>query len=99
MKHRNCFYCGRMLEVTQFCECDPHLDSREFYWYESPKQKKSNNMKTPITPEALIKMGFKKNKMFHSLAITNNMKIVYVNDFNTNATTIEDIEYLIRLFK
>jgi hypothetical protein len=56
-------------------------------------------MNTLITPEALIEMGFKKNKMFYSLAITKNMKIVYVNDFNTNATTIEDIEYLIRLFK
>ena len=61
-------------------------------------------MNTPITPEALIEMGFKEmDKVFilsnpYILVYKSDMKVLW--DFNlTNATTIEDIKDLIRLFK
>jgi hypothetical protein len=62
---------------------------------------------TPITPEALIKLGFKKIRNFHSITVKNseevfvnyNNEIVFVNGMQTNATTMEDIKDLIRLFK
>ena len=57
-----------------------------------------------ITPEALIEMGFKEmDKVFilsnpYILVYKSDMKVLW--DFNlTNATTIEDIKDLIRLFK
>jgi hypothetical protein len=64
-------------------------------------------MKTPITPEALIEMGFKKIRNCYSIHlkssaeifVNHNTEIVFVNGIQTNATTIEDIKDLIRLFK
>ena len=64
-------------------------------------------MKTPITPEALIEMGFKKIRNFNSIDlkssaeifVNHNTEIVFVNEIQTDATTIEDIKDLIRLFK
>jgi len=61
-------------------------------------------MKTPITPEALIEMGFEQKGqvfMFNGFAIEVNMKSMRVFCYSrlTNATTIEDIKSLIRLFK
>jgi hypothetical protein len=65
-------------------------------------------MSTKITPEALIEMGFEQlehqfvlNMPNLSIYVIN--KLVYIdhayNGFATNATTIEDIKDLIRLFK
>ena len=70
-------------------------------------------MKTPITPEALIKEGFVETKgtdtdefsiELRKVGIyVHCLKSVYVDTFAyvipTNATTIEDIKDLIRLFK
>jgi len=59
-------------------------------------------MSTPITPEALIEMGFSKAGHWLSLdfievdTIRNN---IWCYARLTNATTIEDIKDLIRLFK
>ena len=63
------------------------------------------NMKTPITPEALIEMGFE--KVDRKFVLQNPYILIYESDmmevfgdFNlANATTIEDIKDLIRLFK
>jgi hypothetical protein len=61
-------------------------------------------MKTPITPEALIEMGFV--EMEYSLVLYKPVivydkykKTVFMGVHKTNATTIEDIKALIRLFK
>jgi hypothetical protein len=68
---------------------------------------------TPITPEALIEMGFVETKgtdtdefsiHLHKVSIyVHCLKSVYVDTFSyvipTNATTMEDIKDLIRLFK
>jgi hypothetical protein len=65
-------------------------------------------MNTQITPEALIEMGFEQlehefvlNMPNLSIYVIN--KLVYIdnsyNGFATNASTIEDIKDLIRLFK
>jgi len=71
-------------------------------------------MKTPITPEALIEMGFEQNEHkyqlrlrhvsleFNILSTILFIKIdVWITDAyaETNATTIEDVKDLIRLFK
>ena len=62
-------------------------------------------MSTKITPKALIEMGFEKSGRFYKLEIRNVVievdlwKNVWVYDRVTNATTIEDIKDLIRLFK
>jgi hypothetical protein len=69
-------------------------------------------MKTPITPEALIEMGFEQNGkgyyhynkfgieidvyLIPELLVEVNFGITW---HSTNATTIEDIKDLIRLFK
>lgn len=62
-------------------------------------------MKTPITPEALIELGFKESKKHYllfikhnNILITQKMNVCF-NGSQTNATTIEDIKDLIRLFK
>jgi hypothetical protein len=69
-------------------------------------------MKTPITPEALIELGFKKIdkvEFLFSIQETDidisicSLKYIYIESCNsslkTNATTMEDIKDLIRLFK
>jgi hypothetical protein len=66
-------------------------------------------MSTKITPEALIEMGFVNdlpNEFFlkiSKISICVIGKLVYIDDsmqaLATNATTIEDIKDLIRLFK
>jgi len=67
-------------------------------------------MKTPITPESLIELGFVEdtfNELYYKLPNVTicifDCKNVYVDDklqvIITNATTIEDIKDLIRLFK
>jgi len=71
-------------------------------------------MSTKITPETLIEMGFKKhrsaNKYFlflkggHIEVYIDNFVDIILNGvgvcrYRTNATTIEDIKDLIRLFK
>jgi hypothetical protein len=64
-------------------------------------------MSTKITPEALIEMGFKlicENRYRISLTIVDIefetiLGKVYAGRYRTNATTIEDIKDLIRLFK
>lgn len=60
---------------------------------------------TPITPEALIELGFVKKLPFYELnigdrefAVHSKDLTVYVEWNYTNATTIEDIKHLIRLF-
>ena len=58
-----------------------------------------------ITPEALIQMGFElignqyKMKIGSSGVLCVSKSSVWVNFTETNATTIEDIKDLIRLFK
>jgi hypothetical protein len=62
---------------------------------------------TPITPEALIEMGFEESHpnvfklrlIFMNLEYLVKTTIVWVGDCPSNATTIEDIKDLIRLFK
>jgi hypothetical protein len=61
---------------------------------------------TPITPEALIKLGFEKIAgayylylKFADIEYFTNINTVFAKDYRTNATTIEDIKDLIRLFK
>jgi hypothetical protein len=63
-------------------------------------------MKTPITLEALIELGFIETERFYELKIGNRefavnkqTLTVYMEWISTNATTIEDIKDLIRLFK
>jgi hypothetical protein len=67
-------------------------------------------MKTPITPEALIELGFKKSGQndyayrmgFSAIQVYGDIVVdIYLlkNWHETNATTIEDIKDLIRLFK
>ncbi len=67
-------------------------------------------MKTPITPEALIEMGFKKDGQndyayrmgFSAIQVYGDTVVdIYLlkNWHETNAITIEDIKDLIRLFK
>ncbi len=61
---------------------------------------------TPITPEALREFGFKEMAGGYSLSLkfveidySSFINKVYVKYSVTNATTIEDIKDLIRLFK
>jgi len=67
-------------------------------------------MKTPITPEALIELGFVKSGQndytyrmgFSAIQVYGDIVVdIYLlkNWHETNATTIEDIKDLIRLFK
>lgn len=62
-------------------------------------------MTTPITPEALIELGFVKKLPFYELNIGDREFAVHSKDLTvyiewnyTNANTIEDIKHLIRLF-
>ena len=70
---------------------------------------KTQVIKTPITPEALIDLGFEAAVNYHKYTTKVLKCYVYklkvidvsINDVfvDTNATTIEDIKDLIRLFE
>ena len=63
-------------------------------------------MKTPITHESLIEEGFEEiaeayylNLRLTTIEYIPAINMVFVKNYQTNATTIEDIKDLIRLFK
>lgn len=88
-------------EKQQIIEAYKYGNQSDVYF----KPEQYYNETSPITPEALIELGFVKKLPFYELqiedrelAVHRKHLTVYIEWISTNATTVEDIKHLIRLF-